>query len=56
VTPDVNNLAIRCEECRREVDEFKVIAERRGYWKDGCGELPPFCPKCARREFRACYC
>jgi hypothetical protein len=21
------------------------------YWKDGCGELLPYCPECATREF-----
>ena len=43
--------AIRCSECHREVDEFLAIAERWGYWSDGCGELLPFCPECATREF-----
>lgn len=42
---------VRCEGCRRAVDEFTAIAERWGYWSDGCGELLPFCPDCARREF-----
>jgi len=42
---------IRCSECRREVDEFSAIADRWGFWSDGCGELLPFCPACARREF-----
>jgi hypothetical protein len=42
---------IRCSECHREVDEFTAIKERWGYWSDGCGELLPFCPECARREF-----
>ncbi len=41
----------RPEECGREVDEFTAIAEWWGYWSDGCGELLPFCPECARREF-----
>ena len=36
---------IRCEECRRTVDEFTAIAERWGYWSDGCGELLSFCPE-----------
>ena len=42
---------IRCTECHREVDEFTAIKERWGYWSDGCGELLPFCPECAKREF-----
>jgi hypothetical protein len=42
---------IRCTECRREVDELTAIAEHWGYWSDGCGELLPFCPDCANREF-----
>jgi hypothetical protein len=43
--------SIACAECKREVDEFTAIAEKRGYWSDGIGELVPFCPECARREF-----
>lgn len=43
--------AVRCSECKRDVDEFTAIAEKWGYWSDGCGELLPFCPECARREF-----
>ena len=42
---------LRCAECAREVDEFTAIAEKWGFWSDGCGELLPFCPECARREF-----
>jgi hypothetical protein len=42
---------MRCEECHRETDEFTAMAERWGYWSDGRGELLPFCPECARREF-----
>jgi len=43
--------AIRCAERGRSVDEFTAIAERWGRWSDGCGELIPMCPECARREF-----
>jgi len=32
-------------------DEFSAITERWSYWSDGCGELLPFCPECATREF-----
>jgi len=42
---------IRCSECRRSVDEFTAMAERWGFWSDGCGELLRFCPDCATREF-----
>jgi hypothetical protein len=35
----------------REVDEFTAITEEWGYWSDGVGELVPYCPNCARREF-----
>jgi hypothetical protein len=47
----VDETAIRCEKCRLEVDEFTAIKERWGFWSDGCGELLPFCPECARHEF-----
>jgi hypothetical protein len=43
--------ANRYTECHRDVDEFTAIAERWGYWSDACGEILPFCPECARREF-----
>jgi hypothetical protein len=43
--------SVRCAECAREVDEFTAIAEKWGYWSDGMGELVPFSPECARREF-----
>jgi hypothetical protein len=42
---------IRCAEYGRKVDAFTAIAEKWGYWSDGVGELVPFCPDCARREF-----
>ncbi len=42
---DSKSDGIRCEECRRTVDEFTAIAERWGYWSDGCGELLSFCPE-----------
>ena len=41
---------IRCSEHRHSVDEFTAMAERWGFWSDGC-ELLPFCPDCATREF-----
>jgi hypothetical protein len=53
VSSAVDDDAVRCTECHREVDEFTAIAERSRYWSDGCGELLPFCPECSKREFRA---
>jgi len=47
----LDQAAVRCAECDREVDEFIAIAEKWGYWSDGVGELVPFSPDCARREF-----
>ena len=40
-----------CSECGRQVDEATEIAERWGYWSDGCGDLLPYCLTCAAREF-----
>ena len=42
---------IRCAECGREITEGEAELERWGYWSDGVGELHPFCPGCAEREF-----
>jgi hypothetical protein len=42
---------IRCVECDLEVDEFTSIAEQWRYFHDGSGELLPYCPDCAAREF-----
>ena len=43
---------IACVECDGKIAEGD--AERRGwsYWSDGLGELHPFFPECAEREFR----
>jgi hypothetical protein len=38
-------------ECRIEADERFTVAERWTWWSDGLGELLPFCPTCAEREF-----
>ena len=38
---------------RRRATSFTAIAERWGFWSDGCGELLPFCPECVRRAFAA---
>jgi hypothetical protein len=47
----VDDMAVRCTECKWEVDEFTAIAEGWRYYSDGRGDLMPFCPACARREF-----
>jgi hypothetical protein len=49
--PPAEHELIRCSECRRSVDDFTAVMERWTYWSDGCGELMPFCPECAEREF-----
>ncbi len=41
---------ISCAECDLEVDEFAAVAAWR-YFHDGTGELVPYCPDCAAREF-----
>jgi hypothetical protein len=51
VSSAVDDDAVRCTECHREVDEFTAIAERSRYWSDGCGELLPFCPESSKRQF-----
>ena len=40
----IDDTAIRCTECKYEVDEFTAIAEGWRYYSDGCGDLMPFCP------------
>ena len=42
---------IRCSECDREITEEEAEREGWGYRSDGLGELHPFCPECAAREF-----
>lgn len=46
---DIDELAIRCTECKDEVDEFTAIAKGWRYYSDGTSLLP-YCPECARRE------
>ena len=43
--------AVRCVECGREADEEKAEREGWRFFSDGAGELLPFCPDCAEREF-----
>jgi hypothetical protein len=42
---------VRCAQCGTEIDEDEAQAARWGYWSDGIGDLHPFCPDCAEREF-----
>jgi hypothetical protein len=42
---------IQCAECDLVVDEFALIADHWRYFHDGTGELVPYCPACAVREF-----
>ena len=42
---------VLCAECGRPVTESDAIAQHWTYWSDGVGELVPFCPECAAREF-----
>jgi hypothetical protein len=49
-TRDLCDPQISAERHRR-VTELEAIAEKRGYWSNGIGELHPICPECARREF-----
>jgi hypothetical protein len=46
----MDDMAVSCAECAREVDEFTTIAEKWLYYSDG-RDLYPYCPACARREF-----
>ena len=40
----VDDMAVRCAECKCEVDEFTAIAEGWRYYSDG-RDLMPFCPE-----------
>jgi hypothetical protein len=42
---DIDELAIRCTECKSEVDEFTAIAKGWRYYSDGTSLLP-YCPEC----------
>ena len=46
-----DGVVVLCAECGVEADERWVIVERWTWWSDGCGNLLPFCPGCAEREF-----
>lgn len=43
--------AIRCAGCGRLVSEVDAEQAGWGEWSDGLGELHPYCPECAQREF-----
>ena len=45
----MDDIAIRCAECKWEVDEFTAIAEGWRYYSYG-RDLLAYCPACARRE------
>ena len=42
---------VRCTKCGLEADQRFTIAESWTWWSDGLGDLLPFCPRCAEREF-----
>jgi hypothetical protein len=44
----MDEVAIRCTECKEEVDEFIAIARGWQYWSDG---MSLYCPDRAKREF-----
>jgi hypothetical protein len=46
-----DGVAMCCTECGLDADERWTIAEHWTWWSDGLGELMPFCPSCAAREF-----
>ena len=48
--PPTEAARVRCDGCGREVGEDEAQAQRWGYWFR-VGELYPFCPACAEREF-----
>ena len=47
--PDL--VVVSCAECRIEADGRFTLAEQWAWWSDGHGQLLPFCPTCAEREF-----
>ena len=47
----MDDCAIRCTECKHEVDEFTAIAKGWRYWSDGT-ELLPYCAECASESSR----
>ena len=43
--------SIACAACGRQVSEDDAMRERWGYWSKGTGDLLPYCPECAAREW-----
>ncbi len=43
--------SLTCANCSTTVPELDAEAAGWRYWSDGVGELLPFCPVCAEREF-----
>jgi hypothetical protein len=42
---------VLCTECGSDSDERWAVIERWTWWSDGYGNLLPFCPHCAERQF-----
>jgi len=49
--PRYRDEQVACVECDRAVDERATVVEEWRYFSDGTGELLPYCPTCAAREF-----
>jgi len=43
--------SLTCANCSTTIPERDAEAAGWRYWSDGVGELLPFCPVCAEREF-----
>jgi len=41
----------RCVRCGLEADHRFTVAEHWTWWANGSGQLVPYCPACAQREF-----
>jgi hypothetical protein len=46
-----DTFVMRCVACGEEPDERFRILKPWTWWPDGHGNLLPFCPACAEREF-----
>jgi hypothetical protein len=53
MTDNDEPVTITCAECGRQATDEEAEREGWGYWSDGLGELYPFHPVCAGREFGA---
>jgi len=45
----IDDTAIRCTECRHEVDEFTAVAKGWRYWSEGTSLLP-YRPECVHES------